>query len=208
MKIFMHYSTYGFSNCYLVGTDLYDDDSPRDAAVIDPGCMEEPMVNFIEKHGYTLRGVLITHDHSSHVHGLRTLKRIYDVDVYAVNPRVQEIRTRIIRDGEKLNLGAIGVEVIAVPGHSADSAVFRVNHTLFTGDCLTAGLVGSAASSYGSAIQMNALLGKVFPLPGNYIILPGHGPPSSMDAERSFNYDVNNFERSKKKVPRFTSEFT
>lgn len=203
----MHYCTFGFSNCYVVGTDTYDDDSPRDAVVIDPGGMEEPMLSFIETNNYTLRGVLITHDHINHVHGLRTLKRIYDVDVYAVNPLVRETKTRLIKDEEVLRLGALSAKVITVPGHSSDSVVFLLGHTLFTGDCLTAGLVGTASSSFGASIQMNALLGKVLPLPGNYIILPGHGPPTSLDAERTFNYGINTFERDKNKRPRRTREF-
>jgi glyoxylase-like metal-dependent hydrolase (beta-lactamase superfamily II) len=203
----MHYCPWGFSNCYILGTDLYASDSPHDAVVIDPGVMEEPMLNFIEKHDYKLRGVLITHDHTGHVHGLRTLERIYDVPVYAVNPMVREHKTRVIRDGEKLSLGAIIVEVITVPGHSSDSAVFLVGHTLFTGDCLTAGRVGSASSAYGATIQMNALRAKVLTLPGNYVILPGHGPPSSMNAERKFNSGVLNFDRNQVRHKRFTGEF-
>jgi glyoxylase-like metal-dependent hydrolase (beta-lactamase superfamily II) len=203
----MHYCTYGFSNCYILGTDLYDNDSRRDAIVIDPGCIEEPMLKFIEEHEYELRGVLITHDHSNHVHGLRTLKRIYDIDIYARNPVVQDHKTCLVKDGDTFNLGSINVEVIAVPGHSSDSAVYKIGHTLFTGDCLSAGLVGSTSNSYGSMIQMNALLGKVLSMPGDYVILPGHGPPSTMGAERRFNWGINSFEQNKTRKPRFTGEF-
>jgi glyoxylase-like metal-dependent hydrolase (beta-lactamase superfamily II) len=204
VKIFMHYCTYGFSNCYILGTDLYTNDSHRDAIVIDPGCVEEPMLKFIEKHEYTLRGVLITHDHINHVRGLRTLKRIYDIDIYARNPVVQDHKTCLVKDGDVFNTGSINVEVIAVPGHSSDSAVYKIGHTLFTGDCLSAGLVGGTSNSYGSVIQMNALLSKVLSMPGNYVILPGHGPPSTMDAERRFNWGVNSFEQNKTRRPRFT----
>jgi glyoxylase-like metal-dependent hydrolase (beta-lactamase superfamily II) len=207
VKIFMHYCTYGFSNCYIIGTDLYSNDSPRDAVVVDPGSMEEPMLKFIEKHEYTLKGVLITHDHLNHVHGLRTLKRIYDVDIYALSPVVRELKTCLVKDGDVFSLGSINVEVIAVPGHSSDSAVYKTGHTLFTGDCLSAGLVGTTSNSYGSMIQMNALLGKVLSMPGNYIILPGHGPPSTLDAERRFNWGINNFEQNKTRQSRFTGEF-
>ncbi|GHU13813.1 MBL fold hydrolase [Spirochaetia bacterium] len=206
MKLFMHYCSYGFSNCYILGMDLYENDVSRDAIIVDPGCMEEPMLNFIEKHEYTLRGVFITHDHLNHVHGLRTLKCIYDVDVYAIKPMVREIKTTLIKDGDTFTLGGIGVEVITVPGHSSDSAVFRVGHTLFTGDCLSAGLVGTAASSYSAAIQISALRNKVLSLPGNYFLLPGHGPPSTMDAERNFNSGINNFERNRHQRPRFARE--
>jgi glyoxylase-like metal-dependent hydrolase (beta-lactamase superfamily II) len=190
-----------------MGTDLYSNDSPRDAVVVDPGSMEEPMLKFIEKHEYIVRGVLITHDHLNHVHGLRTLKRIYNVDIYALSPVVRELKTCLVKDGDVFSLGSINMEVIAVPGHSSDSAVYKTGHTLFTGDCLNAGLVGTTSNSYGSTIQMNALLGKVLSMPGNYIILPGHGPPSTLDAERRFNWGINNFEQNKIRRPRFTREF-
>jgi glyoxylase-like metal-dependent hydrolase (beta-lactamase superfamily II) len=187
---------------------LYDEKAPRDAIVVDPGNMEVPMLDFIEKYGYKLRAVLITHDHSNHDHGLRTLKRIYDAEIYAVNPLVREHKTCIIKDGDVLTLGAIKAKVLTVPGHSSDSAVFLVNHTLFTGDALTAGLLGTTISSYGASIQMNALRSKVLSLPGTYIILPGHGPPSTLDAERRFNAGIQFYEENKAKRPKFRIDVT
>jgi hypothetical protein len=50
---------------------------------------------------------------------------------------------------------------------------------------------------------MNALRSKVLSLPGNCIILPGHGPPSSLDAERQFNAGIQFYEESKTKRPKF-----
>jgi glyoxylase-like metal-dependent hydrolase (beta-lactamase superfamily II) len=204
----MHYCHYGFSNCYILGTDLENENVPRDAIVVDPGSMEAPMLDFIEKYRYRLRAVLITHDHINHDRGLRTLKRIYDVDVYAVNPLVREHKTCIVKDGDILTLGAITVTVLTVPGHSSDSAVYLVNHTLFTGDALTAGLLGTTISSYGASIQMNALRSKVLSLPGTYIILPGHGPPSTLDAERQFNAGIQFYEENKAKRPKFRIDAT
>jgi glyoxylase-like metal-dependent hydrolase (beta-lactamase superfamily II) len=190
-----------------MGTDIENDSSPRDAVVVDPGNMEEPMLSFIEKHDYHLRGILITHDHINHVHGLRTLKRIYDTGIYAVNPLVRDHKTCVIRDGDILNLGAVTVTVISVPGHSSDSAVFRINQTLLTGDTITAGLLGTTISSYGRTKQMEALRSKILSLPGNFIILPGHGPPSSLDAERQYNAGILSYEQNKNKQPRFRVEF-
>jgi glyoxylase-like metal-dependent hydrolase (beta-lactamase superfamily II) len=203
----MHYCPYGFSNCYVLGTDIENKDSPRDAVVIDPGSVEEPLLQFIEKHRYHLRGILITHDHTNHVHGLRTLKRIYDADIYAVNPMVREHRTRVIRDGDVLHLGALAVTVITVPGHSSDSAVFRINKTLFTGDTITAGLLGTTISSYGRTIQMNTLRSMILSLPGNFVLFPGHGPPTTLDAERQYNVGIQSYEENKYKRARFRVEF-
>jgi len=207
MNVFVHYCPYGFSNCYIMGTDLEEKNSTRDAVIVDPGNAELPMLDFIESNGYKMRGVLITHDHINHVHGLRTLRRIYDAQIYAVNPMIQELKTTVIRDGDVLKLGAITVNVITVPGHSSDSAVFRINKTLLTGDTITSGLLGTTISSYGKIRQMDALRSKVLSLPGNFVIFPGHGPPSTLDAERSFNIDITGYEQRANKQPRFRAEF-
>jgi glyoxylase-like metal-dependent hydrolase (beta-lactamase superfamily II) len=168
--------------------------------------MDEVLLNFIEDNEYTLRGVLITHDHRNHVQGLRTLKRIYDTEVFAVNHSILDHKTTLIRDGETLSIGPFRVEVISVPGHSSDSAVFKIDHMLFTGDALTAGLVGSTASSYGAAVQMTALRNKILSLPGDFSILPGHGPPSSLEAERRFNAGVRMFDQRKNQRPSFRAD--
>ena len=207
MKVFMQYCSYGFSNCYVLGTDIEDADSPRDALIVDPGSMEIALLNFIESNEYKLRGILITHDHIHHVHGLRTLKRIYDVKIYAVNPIVQSHKTNVIRDGDTLKLGEISVSVITIPGHSSDSAVFRINKTLFTGDTITAGLLGTTISSYGRTKQMDGLRSKVLSLPGNYVLLPGHGPPSTLDSERHYNAGIQYYEENKNKRQRYQVKF-
>lgn len=207
MNVFIHYCPYGFSNCYIMGTDIEDEDSPRDAVVIDPGSMDTPMLDFIESHEYKLRGILVTHDHLNHVHGIRTLRRIYDAEIFAVNPVIQELRTTVIRDGDVLKLGAITVTVITVPGHSSDSAIYSIQKILLTGDTITAGLLGATISSYGKTRQMESLRSKVFSLPGNLIVLPGHGPPTSLDAERRFNTGITGYQQRENKRPRFRAEF-
>ncbi|MDR2069230.1 MAG: MBL fold metallo-hydrolase [Spirochaetaceae bacterium] len=209
MKLFFHYCHQGFSNCYILGTEFEEKavkTGPRDAVIIDPGLMDGAILNVIEKNDYTLRGVFITHNHRSHVQGLRAIRRIYDVDIYAVNHVILDQRTIMVRDGETVAVGEFKIEVISVPGHSADSAVFKIEHMLFTGDTLTAGLVGGTASSYGAEVQMRALRGKILSLPGNYVIMPGHGPPSSLDAERRFNAGIQHFEQHKKIRPTFNLE--
>ena len=207
MKIFMQYCSYGFSNCYVLGTDIEGADSPRDAIIVDPGSVELALLNFVESNEYKLRGIFITHDHVNHVQGLRTLKRIYDAEIFAVNPAVQSHKTTVIRDGDTLKLGAITVSVITIPGHSSDSTIFRINKTLFTGDTITAGLLGTTISSYGKTKQMDELRSKILSLPGNYVVLPGHGPPSTLDSERQYNAGIQAYEENKNKRPLFQVKF-
>jgi glyoxylase-like metal-dependent hydrolase (beta-lactamase superfamily II) len=206
VKVFFHYCPSRFSNCYVLGTDSPGEEGPGEAVIIDPGSMDEVLLDFIEGNEYVLRGVLITHDHLSHVQGLRTLMRIYKPEIFAVNQTVLDHKTVLIRDGDILNIGRFQVEVISVPGHSSDSVVFKIEHMLFTGDVLTAGLVGSTASSYGAAVQMTALRNRILSLPGDFTILPGHGPPASLEGERRFNAGIQMFDQRKTQRPSFRGD--
>ena len=180
---------------------------PREAIIIDPGSINADILGLIENNSYKLRGVLITHDHPHHIQGLRTITRIYGTKIYAINSVIKELRTTLVKDGDSINIGPFRTEVISVPGHSADSAVFKIGRLLFTGDVLSAGLVGITTSSYAAANQATALRSKILSLPGDYTILPGHGPPTSLEAEREFNLGLNSFETQKSRRPTFRFEF-
>ena len=216
MRLYFYYCPSGFSNCYILGTgSAQSETSPQhgaprseappqsEAIIIDPGNMDSEILSHIEDNNFILRGVFITHDHPHHVRGLKTIMRIYDTEIYAINPAIQEHRTILVKEGEPFNIGPFRAEAISIPGHSADSAVLKIDRLLFTGDALTAGLVGSTASSYAAMTQLTALRGKILSLPGDYTILPGHGPPSSLEAERRFNYGIASFDQQKSRRPTF-----
>ncbi|MCL2800598.1 MAG: MBL fold metallo-hydrolase [Treponema sp.] len=203
MKLFFQYCSYGFSNCYILGAENAGLNQQNAAIIVDPGNMEQAILETIEDNNFDVKAVLITHEHLAHVRGLRTFKRIYNAEVFAVNQSIMEHKTAIVKDGDKIVIGGFEVEVISIPGHSSDSVVYKIDNLLFTGDVLTAGLVGSTASAYGAATQMNKLRSRLLSLPGDYVVLPGHGPPSTLEAERRFNTDIFNYEESRNKRPLF-----
>jgi len=172
-----------------------------ESIIIDPGNMDKQILDYIEGNNFYPKAIFITHDHPGHVYGIRTLKRIYQTEVYAVNRIVQDHKTTPVKDGDNINIGPFTVKVISIPGHSADSAVYQIESLLFTGDVLTAGMLGTTASAYGAATQLNKLRSRLFSLPGEYTILPGHGPPSSLEAERCFNIDISQFGEAKPRRP-------
>jgi len=197
MRLYCHYSRSVFSNCYILGSDLPENPGgpfqSRDAIIIDPGEMDLKILRYIEDNDYILKGIFITHDHPPHVNGLATIMRIYNTEIYSINPVIREHRTTLVRDGDIVSTGPFRVEVISVPGHSADSAVYKIDRLLFTGGTLTAGLIGKTVSSYAAATQASALRSKILSLPGDYTVLPGEGPPTSLKAERRFNLGINSF---------------
>jgi len=174
-----------------------------DAIVVDPGSMNEQILECIEKNNFNLKAVLITHDHMGHVHGLKTLMRIYEVEIFAINRQILDNRTTPVKDGDRINIGPFTVDVISIPGHSADSVVYRIDNLLFTGDVLTTGLVGTTASAYGAATQISKLRSRLLSLPGDYTVLPGHGPPSTLEAERRYNVGITRYNEMQNRKPSF-----
>ena len=201
MKLFFQYCSLGFCNSYILGAEEWQQGTiqPNAAIIIDPCNMEKITLETIEGNNFNLKAILITHDHKSHVRGLRTLKKIYDIDVYAVNHNIMDHKTNMVKDGDKINIAGFKIEVISIPGHSSDSVVYKIDNLVFTGDVLTAGLVGETASAYGATTQMNNLRSRLLSLPGDYIVLPGHGPPSTLEAERRFNTDIFNYDLNRNK---------
>jgi hydroxyacylglutathione hydrolase len=182
MKIYHHYSLYGFSNVYLVGND-----ETKEAFVVDPAEMNAALLGHIEKNDYELKAVFVTHNHNHHVRGLKTLRKIYEAQVYAANAQIMGFPSRALRDGESVRTCGFTVDAISVPGHSPDSLVFKIDGALFTGDALHAGLIGKTLSSYNAVTLADRLKSKILDQADEYIILPGHGPPSTVGTERRFN---------------------
>ena len=202
MKLFFHYCSFRFTNCYVLGTE-----DGLNAVIIDPGSMDEQLLGYIENNNLNLKAVLLTHDHLGHIHGLKTLQRIYQVETFAVNRNVLDCKTTPVKDGDRINIGPFIVEVISIPGHSADSVVYRIDKLLFTGDVLTSGMAGATASAYGAATQINKLRSRLLSLPGDYTVLPGHGPPSTLEAERRYNVGITRYNETQNRKPSIKIEF-
>ena len=182
MKIYQHYSLYGFSNVYLVGND-----QTKEALVIDPAEMNASLLGHIENNGYALKSVFVTHNHPHHVRGLKTLLKIYDVRVYAANAQIAGFPCSPLRDGDSIEICGFSIDVYSVPGHSPDSLVFKIGGALFTGDAIHAGLIGKTLSSYNTLTLADRLRAKILGQADELIILPGHGPPSTVGTERRYN---------------------
>jgi glyoxylase-like metal-dependent hydrolase (beta-lactamase superfamily II) len=182
IRLYQHYSLYGFANSYLVG-----DDRTGQALIVDPGEFNAKVLDHIERNGLYVSTVLLTHAHTHHVSGLATLLKVYDAEVYSASASVNGIPCRLVRDGEKFAAAGFSIEALSVPGHSPDSIVYRIDHLLFTGDALHAGLIGRTLSPFNARILAERLRARIMDLDDECLVLPGHGPPSTLGTERSCN---------------------
>jgi glyoxylase-like metal-dependent hydrolase (beta-lactamase superfamily II) len=112
---------------------------------------------------------------------------VYDTQIYSMSPSILGFETVQIHDGQKLNLAGCEVSVIHIPGHSSDSAVYRIGDWLFTGDVLHAGAIGKTRTGYSQALMVSSLRERVMIMEDHLLMFPGHGPPSTLEAEKATN---------------------
>lgn len=182
MKLFSHFAVIGFSNTYLVGPD-----NGGDAILVDPGVIDLELLKLVEGNNFYIRHILVTTPHESHVQGLKTTIKIYEAEIYAGVTMIGEFPCTQVEDGEEMNLAGFDVSVFNVSGHSQYSMVYRVEDALFTGDALGAGRLGDSPNAYARAILKSTILEKISGLDEHLLIFPGHGPPSTLAAEKMFN---------------------
>ena len=186
MKVYFHLNLNGFSNCYIVVNEEINE-----AIIIDPGEINETIISRIEENHLKLAAVLITHNHGSHVDGLKTLRKIYSPKILAADWEVAGNDTTVLSGDGKIRIAKMIVRYMSLPGHTSDSVVYEIGNLMFTGDVLSAGEIGSTNSSYSEYILKLNIEKKIFSQQDNLILMPGHGPPTTLGAVRALTSNFN-----------------
>jgi len=178
---------------------------------------EEPLARLLLEHRLTPVAVLITHGHFDHVFSVAPVCDGHDVPAWIhpedramlADPlrglstealaffggrlTLREPReVRELADGAELELAGLRITVDHTPGHTGGSVVFRAGNEesrlLFAGDTLFAGSIGRTDLPGGDHAKiMESLRTKLLPLPDDTIVLPGHGPTTTIGRERASN---------------------
>jgi glyoxylase-like metal-dependent hydrolase (beta-lactamase superfamily II) len=191
-------------NCSIIG-----DETTREAMVIDPGDEIEDVLVLIRKHNLTVKQIVVTHAHIDHVGGAMKLRaatgapillnqnddallKMLDVQATWIgveNPGKVEI-DQSIGQGDTVRAGTLTANVIHTPGHTEGSVClyFPVERKLIAGDTLFAGSIGRTDLPGGSMRKIiNSLHEKVLTLPDETVVVPGHGPLTTIGEERESN---------------------
>jgi glyoxylase-like metal-dependent hydrolase (beta-lactamase superfamily II) len=112
---------------------------------------------------------------------------MHRLDAHAIGSL--ESKALKVKDGEELPFGDDAkIRMLHTPGHTDGSTSFLFKSSLFTGDTLFAGSVGGAygdASTYDDIL--NSVRSKIFTLPDDTVLMPGHGPPTTVGLEKAHN---------------------
>ena len=192
------------TNCYIVW-----DRVTLDALIIDPGDDAEFISDTLTKLKVFPRAVIATHGHFDHVLAAFALETMYNIPfmmhpadgfllksmkksatyylhIQHVDPPPHAVVP--VSDGQHITLGKSEITILETPGHTPGSiCLYEERHrVIFTGDTVFAsGAVGRTDRSYGDRTLLLESLRKIFALPPNTALFPGHGEASTIGAEKS-----------------------
>ena len=189
-------------NCWLVGV------APR-CAVVDPGAESDRIFAEVERLGLVPEKILLTHGHVDHIaHSAQVAERygiglwVHRADLpYLERPQWPELESllgarpcpapeRFVEDGETISLAGLELEVRHTPGHTPGGVCYlhAPSRTILVGDTLFAGSVGRTDLPGGDwATLVRSIRSRLFTLDDDWTLLPGHGPETSLAAERIDN---------------------
>lgn len=190
---------------------LYDE--TKEAIIIDPGCHEksekEDLTDFIEKEGLQVVSLINTHCHVDHVLGNTFVKDTYKVSLH-IHPKEEPTLKSVeayasvygfhgyepatpdefFEEGDKIKFGNSELEILFVPGHSVGHVVFynKEEKICIGGDVLFYRSIGRYDLPGGDYnTLMKSIKEKMFGLPDDMTVYPGHGPETTIGDEKKHN---------------------
>ena len=171
-------------------TYIIADDSGN-TVVIDPSYNADAIIQVAETNRLNIKYIINTHDHGDHVFGNREVKLSCHAEIIAHKLAKIE-KDRIVMDGDRMRLDGIIMDVIYTPGHTSDSICLLIENKLFTGDTLFRFSIGRYDMPGGDGRRLlDNIATKLMVLPGETIAYPGHGPETTIGAEKQSNPFLN-----------------
>jgi len=194
------------TNCYI----LRENEAAKDCLIVDAGLEADEMIDVLRAHKLNPVAVVLTHGHADHITGLAALRENFPgIKVYihkldaqmltGAEGNLSELAGELfstdpadflIEEGDVIKQAGIRLEVLHTPGHTPGgvSLYSKDERIVFSGDALFAESVGRTDFPGGSMTQLiKSIKEKLFTLPDETIVYPGHGPVTTIAEEKAHN---------------------
>lgn len=201
--------TSAITGVFVENTYFLVDNDTGEGVVVDPG---QGAINHLERLGLTQvqwKSLFITHAHFDHVMGVKAFKEKYgaqvflhheDWELYQAYPseiaqygyREEALPKPDVfwKDGDLVSIGSECLEVLHTPGHTAGSVCLVGQNMVFTGDTLLYRNLGSTDDLRALEALQHSIEHKLWQLPDDCVIYPGHLKQSTIGAEKQFNLNL------------------
>jgi len=200
-------------NPFQENTYLLHDDT-KECVVVDPGCYEQSeqkeLLRYIQENDLNVVRLLNTHCHIDHVLGNKFVADTYGVELEIHEEDLQTLRSvpvyapvygfpmyaatepkaTYLKEGDIIKFGNTELQVIFAPGHAPGHVVFynEQDKVCIGGDVLFKGSIGRTDLPGGDFNTLiNSIRTKLFTLPEDTVVYPGHGPETTIGYEKKYN---------------------
>ena len=191
------------TNCFF----LINEDT-KELLIIDPADRAQGIIDWIQSEGLKPVAILLTHGHFDHIMAVEGLRKEYQIPMYASKDEVEVLANpqlnvstmmgayvsmkadELFADGDVLELAGMKLKVISTPGHTIGRVCFYIEEEkmLISGDTLFEASVGRTDFPTGSSRQLiNSIKTRLFILPEDVNVFPGHGEVTSIAYEKTHN---------------------
>lgn len=190
------------TNCYLAYKE------PEHAVLIDPGADAARIKQVVAEHHANVEAILLTHAHFDHILASEELSDTLQAPIYVHTADAASLEDSVanmsalfgvydcratadhrLQDGDEIKVGDMTLRLMHTPGHSAGSCCYEVvgEDVLFAGDTMFYRSYGRTDAPDGSFREMVRSLHRLMAMDGDRTVYSGHGPATTLSAERRFN---------------------
>ena len=190
------------NNCYI-----WADEKTKDAMVVDAPDKADEIIAFARDKGLKITDIVLTHGHFDHILALKELKEktgatlsVFEKTADFMRDPVRNLAQymnieipptkpdKLLKDGDEIDFRGNKIKVLHTPGHTEDSICLLSGKTLLSGDTLFRHSIGRT-DFYGGdfRVLMNSIKNKLFLLPDDTVVLPGHMGFTTIGDEKKGN---------------------